>query len=498
MSLINDLLINLEERRGGHLDKQAVFAGLSPAVEHEQVENSTTNWWKLFIIIILIAAILLSGLWLHSKPAISMSGSDNHMPDTQLSKPAKNTESNVVVETTRPGPVIHTSIGSMLNEVSLKFDDVINLAATEVNTVDTVGASLEVNESSLPAVTKNESETPVNPVLKAVHISGQDHRLQLKLELDGIPVYQSFMLSKPDRLVVELEKADYAISKLDWKSSPDIKNIRTGQHGDQLRIVFDLDKSFELVDSNLLQDEGSSLLLLSLVDPASKSSEQVAANVESYNEQAEPEVVRNQHMEVRPRNVSTQTVTDTDDYQNGLRLYQQRRFNESAAALRKVVEHEPTHARAQYFLASALLYAGQLKEAEEQLHSALLSLGNNTELKRLYAHILMDQGKSLEALAILADSPPAINSDVEYHALLAALMQEQQMHIEAADIYRNLLQLRPANGVWWMGLGISLEALSLRKEALGAYKQALEIGTLPANLTQYVNNRIQTLGQDQS
>jgi MSHA biogenesis protein MshN len=210
-------------------------------------------------------------------------------------------------------------------------------------------------------------------------------------------------------------------------------------------------------------------------------------------------VIENRRMEVRPRSEATNTTAQADDnYQNGLQLYQKRRFNESAAALRQVVEREPAHAKAQYFLASALLYAGQMNEAEEQLRSALSHLKDNTELKRLYAHILMDQGKSLDALALLADSPPAISSDIEYHALLAALLQEQQMHVEAADIYKNLVRLRPDNGVWWMGLGISLEALSLRNEALGAYRQALEIGTLPANLSQYVSSRIHTLSRDRS
>ena len=499
MSLVNDLLINLEERRGGHTDQHAVFADLSPAIGQEQVEAHDVAWWRLFIITVIITVI--AGIWLNfqREPSIPASGTiiPDHTIEEQAAAPKVIAEPVAVVEVSGPEPGANAVKPSMLDVMlSLKLDDVLKQAANETVTVGTIEPEPVADVMSAPVI---NDKTLVKPVLKAVHIGGHDQHLQLKLELDGIPVYQSYILSKPDRLVIELENADYAIAALDWPASPHIQKIRTGRHENQLRMVFDLNKPFVLADSKLLRDMDSSQLLLSLIDPAAQSTQPKITASGTNNQPPDQMVIENRRMEVRPRSEATNTTAQADDnYQNGLQLYQKRRFNESAAALRQVVEREPAHAKAQYFLASALLYAGQMNEAEEQLRSALSHLKDNTELKRLYAHILMDQGKSLDALALLADSPPAISSDIEYHALLAALLQEQQMHVEAVDIYKNLVRLRPDNGVWWMGLGISLEALSLRNEALGAYRQALEIGTLPANLSQYVSSRIHTLSRDRS
>jgi tetratricopeptide (TPR) repeat protein len=499
MSLVNDLLINLEERRGGHTDQHAVFADLSPAVGHEHAEVHTVSWWMLFVVPAIVVA--MAGLWIifQPEPVITSSKSiiSNHTDEAQAAAPAVTEKFVATVEETGSDAI--PSRSRMLDVMlSLKLDDVLRQTANETIVNSTLEPEPVADVVSQPLV-YDKNKSPAGPVLRAVHISESNQHLELKLDLDGVPVYQNYVLSNPDRLVIELEKADYAVATLDWPTSPHIRKIRTGRHADQLRIVFDLNKPFVLADSNLIHDKDSSQLALSLVDPVAQASQPMKSASEANKQSPDQVVIENRRMEVRPRREAADTIEqDGDNYKIGLNLYQQGRFNESATALRQVVEQEPAHARAQYFLASALLYAGQLNAAEEQLRSALSHLKDNAELKRLYAHILMDQGKSLDALAVLADSPPAISSDIEYHALLAALLQEQQMHVEAADIYKNLVRLRPDNGVWWMGMGISLEALSLSNEALGAYRQALKVGTLPPNLSQYVSSRINTLSRDRS
>ena len=67
---------------------------------------------------------------------------------------------------------------------------------------------------------------------------------------------------------------------------------------------------------------------------------------------------------------------------------------------------------------------------------------------------------------------------------------EVDVHVhEAADHYQAALKRSPGNGVWWMGLGISLQAQSLRTQARDAYLQAQAAGLAP-ELQEFVQRRL--------
>jgi MSHA biogenesis protein MshN len=90
---------------------------------------------------------------------------------------------------------------------------------------------------------------------------------------------------------------------------------------------------------------------------------------------------------------------------------------------------------------------------------------------------------------------PYAGTDPEYHAFLAGALQRQQRHREAAGEYQQALRAAPGNGVWWMGLGISLQADKRNGEALDAFQRARASGSLNADLQVFVERRIQQLAR---
>jgi MSHA biogenesis protein MshN len=85
---------------------------------------------------------------------------------------------------------------------------------------------------------------------------------------------------------------------------------------------------------------------------------------------------------------------------------------------------------------------------------------------------------------------PYAGSNPEYHAFLAGVLQREQRHAEAAQHYRDALQLTPQNGMWWMGLGISLQADQHPAEAREAYRRARAANGLSAELQAFVDRKL--------
>jgi len=116
---------------------------------------------------------------------------------------------------------------------------------------------------------------------------------------------------------------------------------------------------------------------------------------------------------------------------------------------------------------------------------------------KLYARVLLEQNKPHLAAKILEQSSVTVSMNVEpdYYALLAATYQRIKKHSEAIDIYLQLVKIRPAAGVWWLGLAISLEKSNKNKEAVEAYQRAQKTGTLKTGLIKFTNNRVSALSE---
>jgi MSHA biogenesis protein MshN len=88
---------------------------------------------------------------------------------------------------------------------------------------------------------------------------------------------------------------------------------------------------------------------------------------------------------------------------------------------------------------------------------------------------------------------PYVQTDFDFYAFLAALLQREGRHREAVDYYRTALRGVPGNGVWMMGLAISLRASNQAAEAREAFASALNSKQLSPALQEFVERQLREL-----
>ena len=132
--------------------------------------------------------------------------------------------------------------------------------------------------------------------------------------------------------------------------------------------------------------------------------------------------------------------------------------------------------------AITMLEDGDTEGAEALLREGLAAAPGDTSMARVLGHILLARNDAAAAVQALRPAAPALESDPDYHALLAAAEQRSGAHGPAIRRYRQLLRLQPANGAWLAGLGISLQASGDAPGAAEAFLQALADPALPPPL----------------
>jgi MSHA biogenesis protein MshN len=137
--------------------------------------------------------------------------------------------------------------------------------------------------------------------------------------------------------------------------------------------------------------------------------------------------------------------------------------------------------------------AKRVDEAAALLQTGLVVDPDNTAYAMLLARILVERNQVPSALAVLQRhaAPPDRNPD--FHAFAGALYQRLGRHKEAIEQYQSALRLAPSAGVWWVGLGISLQATEQPKEAAEAYTRAKSAGNLAPELLSFVDQRLKQL-----
>jgi MSHA biogenesis protein MshN len=168
---------------------------------------------------------------------------------------------------------------------------------------------------------------------------------------------------------------------------------------------------------------------------------------------------------------------------------------QAESALRAALAADPAHSESSETLATLLIQQGQRGAATKALSAALTQTPMQPRLAMLQARLLADAGRDTEAVSILQTAQAA--GDADYQALLGALQQRLGNDTQAADAYRLALTSAPQRGIWWLGLGISLERSQQSALALTAYRNALRDTALESQVSDYVRARIAALDSGQ-
>jgi MSHA biogenesis protein MshN len=180
-------------------------------------------------------------------------------------------------------------------------------------------------------------------------------------------------------------------------------------------------------------------------------------------------------------------------YQTGYDEIAQHNDRRAEQQFRQALALEPGHTRAREMLAGVLIKQGRWVETAELLQQGVQATPTHVVFIKLYARALMQLNRDQQAITLLREHAPPIAQDLEHHALLAALYQRQQNHLAAANIYSEILKQQPDAGIWWVGLGISLEAMGKQKQAQQAYTRARQTGALHGDIARYTDNRLLAL-----
>jgi MSHA biogenesis protein MshN len=179
------------------------------------------------------------------------------------------------------------------------------------------------------------------------------------------------------------------------------------------------------------------------------------------------------------------------EYRRALASLQEGRMIETVASLEQALKYEPAHEAARQTLVGLLIEANRNDEAMRQLQLGLTLDPRQPAMAMLLARLQIERGGN--GIDTLMRTLPYAGNDADYHAFLAAALARQQRHREAAEQYHQAVRAVPSNGVWWMGLGISLQAEKRNGEALEAFQRARAGGRLSQELQGFVERRIQQL-----
>jgi MSHA biogenesis protein MshN len=191
--------------------------------------------------------------------------------------------------------------------------------------------------------------------------------------------------------------------------------------------------------------------------------------------------------------VSTPGERAENEFRKATVLLNQGRVAEAMDGYKVTLQQDGGHAAARQALVGLLLENRRIDEAQQLLQEGLSLNPDRSAYTMLLARIQVERGDLQGAHDLMSRHAGSAANNADYHAFDAALLQRLGRHKEAVSEYQAALTLAPGAGLWWMGMGISLQADNRGAEALDAFKRAKSAGGLSPDLLAFVDQRMKQL-----
>lgn len=191
--------------------------------------------------------------------------------------------------------------------------------------------------------------------------------------------------------------------------------------------------------------------------------------------------------------MSTQRERAENEYRRALGLVNQGRVQEGMTVLRGALSEDPAHTGSRLALFGLLIEQQRLEEAQTLLLEALERDPSQPQLAMRLARLQLERGDVASAERVLGRAAIVAGNNAEFRGFHAAILQRLNRHKDAIGEYQAALRLSPYSGVWWMGMGISLEADGRLSEAKEAFQRAKATGALSLELSAFVDQRLRHL-----
>lgn len=182
-----------------------------------------------------------------------------------------------------------------------------------------------------------------------------------------------------------------------------------------------------------------------------------------------------------------------NEYRRALGLVNQGRLQEGITVLRSALSEDAGHVGSRLALFGLLIDLQRHDEAQALLQDVLARDPAQPQLASRLARLQLERGDAKGAEETLSRAAAAADNIAEFRGFHAAVLQRLTLHKEAVTEYQAALRLMPQAGIWWMGLGISLEAVGKPSEAREAYQRAKATGALTVELTAFVEQKLRQL-----
>lgn len=442
MSLVNDMLRDLDERRRGPEGAGLGAEKLVPVMTPRGEGNGLKTLVSVVGLLILAAAVAFLGLQYFRQPEgfpeLPLQAA-SQQAQRALQAPA---ESGIVTDTAvaiAPDPV--AAVTAVASSTPAQTPEQLELAMIAKRLEELEAQNRALLEAQAQMAARSASATPASPANAAAAMQDAATIGKLPTAADQ-PVLQA--------------------------------NQIAGQPGNQA------------ADSGSINPASADALA---IEPA--AADQGLADTASQT--IDPSAAQQSAAPMRSPTELSFADQDKGKTQQALTLWGRNQRADAVALLQGFIDANPQAHQSRETLAKLMLQQSDIAAVTILVQEGMAVAPEFAGYRKLQARLLLSSGMTQEAVRLLSDQAPPVSVDSEYHDLLATAQLSSMDFASAAKSYQSLVQQNRNEARWWYGLAAAFDGQGREAEALQAYQQALNLPNLSAGLRQRSEQRVMEL-----